>query len=60
MEEKQLNKIKTFPLTVSESWLERVDKARVKDESKHLFILRAVENELKRREGIGGNFDATV
>lgn len=45
--------IKTFPLTVTQEWLDDVEKHREKSESKHDFILKAVRNEIKnRKEGI--------
>ncbi|HSH25118.1 MAG TPA: hypothetical protein VLA13_06235 [Massilibacterium sp.] len=43
-------KIKTFPLTVTDEWLEQVEKARTKSESKHEFILKAVKNEIQKRK----------
>ena len=42
---------KTFPLTVSKEWLDKVEKAKSNYESKHDFILKAVSNEIKNREG---------
>lgn len=41
---------KTFPLRVSEDFLDAVEKARHKSESKHDFITTAVLNEIKRRK----------
>lgn len=49
-------KFKTFPLTVTEEWLNKVEKAKDKHESKHEFIIRAVDKEIEaarlRRGGI--------
>lgn len=42
--------IKTFPLTVTEAWLDEVEKARDKSETKHSFILTAVKNEIEKRK----------
>lgn len=41
---------KTFPLRVNERWLDRVDAARDKHESKHEYILKAVEEKLRKDE----------
>ena len=49
---KTTDKIKTFPLTVNGSWLDRLEKAvKLSSEgSKHDFILRAAEKEMDRLE----------
>lgn len=46
------DKIKTFPLTVTESWLDRLGKAvnLSSEGSKHDFIIRAAEKEMDRIE----------
>lgn len=41
---------KTFPLRVNQKWLDDIEKVRHKSESKHDFILNAVQKEVKRRE----------
>ena len=45
-------KIKTFPLTVTDSWLDKLGRAvNLSDEtSKHDFILKAVEEKMERVE----------
>lgn len=40
-------KIKTFPLTVTQEWLDKLDKAKKHYESKHDFIIRAVNEKVK-------------
>lgn len=42
--------IKTFPLRVLESWLDEVEEVRTKDETKHSFIILAVNKEIKLRK----------
>ena len=42
--------IKTFPLTVTEKWLDEIENYREKHESKHSFILAAVKNEIEKRK----------
>lgn len=44
-------KFKTFPLTVTPEWLDKVEKAKDKYESKHEFIIRAVDEKIKKLEG---------
>lgn len=44
-------KIKRFPLTVTEDWLNNVEKHCQEHETKHDFIIRAVYNEILRRKG---------
>ena len=41
---------KTFPLTVNQNWLDEVEDARHKSESKHDFILKAVQKEIQNRK----------
>lgn len=43
---------RTFPLRVNQRWLDEIDTYRHKHESKHDFILKAVEDlKNKRKEG---------
>ena len=45
-------KIKTFPLTVTDSWLDKLGRAvnLSNETSKHDFILKAVEEKMERVE----------
>lgn len=47
-----LDKIKTFPLTVTESWLDKLGKAvnLSNEESKHEFLIKAAEEKIERLE----------
>lgn len=38
---------KTFPLTVTQDFLDRVERARKKSQSKHDFIVKAVEEKIE-------------
>lgn len=42
---------RTFPLRVNQAWLNKIDEVRHHDESKHTFVLKAVEYyiEVRRR-----------
>lgn len=42
--------LRVFPLRVNQEWLDSVEKARSKHESKHEFILFAVEELIKQRK----------
>jgi hypothetical protein len=44
-----LDKEKTFPLRVTQEWLDKVDEARDKKESKHEFIINAANKQIKER-----------
>lgn len=43
-------KFKTFPLTVTQDWLDEVEKALKTHESKHEFIVTAVNKLIKERK----------
>lgn len=45
-----VTKFKTFPLTVTPEWLDEVEKKLKKHESKHEFIIKAVNKEMKLRK----------
>lgn len=47
---------RTFPLRVNQEWLDRIDDTRDRKESKHAFVLTAVEREITRRKA---GFDIT-
>ena len=46
------DKIKTFPLTVNQSWLDRLGKAvnLSTEESKHDFLIKAAEEKMEKVE----------
>lgn len=39
-------KIKTFPLKVTEDWLDEIEDKKDENESKHDFIIKAVDEKL--------------
>lgn len=44
-------KVKSFPLRVTDEWLDEVENAKKESESKHDFIIEAVEEKINKRNG---------
>jgi len=44
------NPPRTFPLRVNQAWLDDIDTVKDRRETKHAFVLEAVEREILRRK----------